>query len=44
VLEVNPNCYLKNSETFAAAAARAGTEYVPLIGRIAELANARYAR
>jgi D-alanine-D-alanine ligase len=44
VIEVNPNCYLERSGEFARAADRAGIGYEALIGRIAELAAARYAR
>ena len=44
VLEVNPNCYLRNGEVFAEAARHAGMEYPALIGRIVELAAGRYAR
>jgi D-alanine-D-alanine ligase len=44
VLEVNPNCYLRKGETFAASAERAGTDYDALIARIVELAGGRYAR
>jgi D-alanine-D-alanine ligase len=44
VLEVNPNCYLERGSEFARAAERAGIGYPELIGRMAELAAARYAR
>ncbi len=44
VLEVNPNCYLKRGEVFAAAAERMGLDYEALVGRIVELAAGRYAR
>jgi D-alanine-D-alanine ligase len=44
VLEVNPNCYLEREAEFARAAQKAGIEYHALIGRIVELAGARYAR
>jgi D-alanine-D-alanine ligase len=44
VIEVNPNCYLERDSEFARAAARGGFEYDALIGRIIELAAARYAR
>ena len=44
VIEVNPNCYLREGEVFAAAAARAGLTYHALVARIVELAAARYAR
>ncbi len=44
VIEVNPNCYLERESEFARAAARGGLEYDALIGRILELAMARYAR
>ena len=41
VLEVNASCYLERSSEFATAAAAAGIEYTPLIGRIVELAEQR---
>ena len=44
VIEVNPNCYLEKRAEFATAAAKSGIEYPQLIGRIIELANARYSR
>lgn len=44
VIEVNPNCYLERESEFARAAQREGLEYEALIGRIVELARARYAR
>jgi D-alanine-D-alanine ligase len=44
VIEVNPNCYLERSGEFARAAAKSGIEHAALIGRIMELALARYAR
>jgi D-alanine-D-alanine ligase len=44
ILEVNPNCYLEKKSEFAMAAAAGGLEYDALIGRIVELASARYAR
>ncbi|HJQ20816.1 MAG TPA: ATP-grasp domain-containing protein [Gemmatimonadaceae bacterium] len=44
VIEVNPNCYLEQNAEFARAAERHGLSYEALIGRILELANARYAR
>lgn len=44
VIEVNPNCYLERESEFARAAGAAGMEYVDMIGRIVELAMARYAR
>jgi D-alanine-D-alanine ligase len=44
VIEVNPNCYLEKSGEFARAAEKGGLEYDALIGRIVELAAARYAR
>ena len=44
VIEVNPNCYLERESEFARAAARGGLEYDALVGRIVELAAARYAR
>ena len=44
VIEVNPNCYLEESGEFARAAAADGLEYDALIGRLIELASARYAR
>jgi D-alanine-D-alanine ligase len=44
VLEVNPNCYLERSGEFARAAAEAGIAHDALIGRIIELAQARYSR
>ena len=44
VIEVNPNCYLERSGEFARAAGEQGLEHAALVGRIAELALARYAR
>ena len=44
VIEVNPNCYLEREGEFARAAAHGGLDYDALIGRIVELAAARYAR
>ena len=44
VIEVNPNCYLERSGEFARAAAEHGLYHAPLVGRIMELALARYAR
>jgi D-alanine-D-alanine ligase len=44
VIEVNPNCYLERNAEFARAAQQDGIEYDALIGRIVELALARYAR
>jgi D-alanine-D-alanine ligase len=44
VIEVNPNCYLERESEFARAARRSGLEYDALIGKVVELANARYAR
>jgi D-alanine-D-alanine ligase len=44
VLEINPNCYLEKDAEFARAAAKSGLAYDALIGRIVELATARYAR
>jgi D-alanine-D-alanine ligase len=44
VLEVNPNCYLEKESEFARAARQHGLEYRALIGRIVDLARARYSR
>jgi D-alanine-D-alanine ligase len=44
VLEVNPNCYLEKESEFARAAEQHGLEYKALIGRIIDLARARYSR
>ena len=44
VIEVNPNCYLERTGEFARAAAEAGIAHEALVGRIMELALARYAR
>jgi D-alanine-D-alanine ligase len=44
VIEVNPNCYLERESEFARAAAAAEMGYEKLVGRIIELALARYAR
>ena len=42
VIEVNPNCYLERESEFARAAQKSGLEYQELIGRIIDLATARY--
>jgi D-alanine-D-alanine ligase len=42
VIEVNPNCYLERESEFARAAQKSGLEYQDLIGRIIDLATARY--
>jgi D-alanine-D-alanine ligase len=44
VIEANPNCYLEEKSEFARSAQRSGLEYAALIGRIVELASARYSR
>jgi D-alanine-D-alanine ligase len=44
VIEANPNCYLEQKSEFARAAQNSGLEYPALIGRIVELASARYSR
>ncbi|HEY3746300.1 MAG TPA: hypothetical protein VGL17_08680, partial [Gemmatimonadaceae bacterium] len=44
VIEANPNCYLEQKSEFARAAQSSGLEYAALIGRIVELASARYSR
>jgi D-alanine-D-alanine ligase len=44
VIEVNPNCYLERESEFARAAERKGLGYEGLVGRIVDLAMARYAR
>lgn len=44
VIEVNPNCYLERDSEFARAAAKDGMSYEQLIGRVLELALARYSR
>jgi D-alanine-D-alanine ligase len=44
IIEVNPNCYLERASEFARAAERDGLDYTALIGRILELASARYSR
>ncbi|HXT14550.1 MAG TPA: ATP-grasp domain-containing protein [Gemmatimonadaceae bacterium] len=44
VIEVNPNCYLERESEFSRAARQHGLAYDGLIGRIVELAAARYAR
>lgn len=44
VIEANPNCYVERESEFARAAAKSGLDYSALIGRIVELAGARYAR
>lgn len=44
VIEVNPNCYLEQKAEFATAAAKDGMSYAALIGRIVDLASARYSR
>jgi D-alanine-D-alanine ligase len=41
VIEVNASCYLEQSSEFAISAAAAGTTYVALVNRIAELALER---
>lgn len=44
VIEANPNCYLEKNSEFARAAEKSGLAYPALIGRIVELASARYSR
>jgi D-alanine-D-alanine ligase len=44
VIEVNPNCYLERESEFARAARQHGIDYEALVGRIIDLASARYAR
>jgi D-alanine-D-alanine ligase len=44
VIEVNPNCYLERQGEFSRAAEAAGLTHEELVGRIVELAQARYAR
>jgi D-alanine-D-alanine ligase len=44
VIEVNPNCYLERESEFARAAKQGGLEYEALVGRIVDLATARYSR
>jgi D-alanine-D-alanine ligase len=44
VIEVNPNCYLERSGEFARAAAETGIAHDALVGRILDLAQARYSR
>jgi D-alanine-D-alanine ligase len=44
VIEANPNCYLEQKSEFARAAEKSGLDYTALIGRIVELASARYSR
>jgi D-alanine-D-alanine ligase len=44
VIEVNPNCYLERNAEFATAAGKGGISYDALIGRIVDLASARYSR
>ena len=44
VIEVNPNCYLERTGEFARAAAEHGLDHAALVGRIMELALARYSR
>jgi D-alanine-D-alanine ligase len=44
VIEANPNCYLEEKSEFARAAQKSGLEYAALIGRIVQLASARYSR
>lgn len=44
VIEVNPNCYLEREAEFARAAGKCGLSYHALVGKIVELASARYAR
>ena len=44
VIEVNPNCYLERTGEFARAAAEGELDHGTQVGRIVELALARYAR
>jgi len=44
VIEVNPNCYLERQGEFARAAAESGMSHEALVGRIVDLALARYSR
>ena len=44
VIEVNPNCYLERGGEFARSAAEAGMTHEALVGRIVDLALARYSR
>ena len=44
VIEVNPNCYLEQESEFARASRKSGLEYDALVGRIVDLALARYSR
>jgi D-alanine-D-alanine ligase len=44
VIEVNPNCYLERESEFSRAARHSGMTQEALIGRIVDLAMARYAR
>ena len=44
VIEINPNCYLERKAEFARAADKCGLSYHALVGKIVELASARYAR
>ena len=44
VIEVNPNCYLERGSEFARAAHAHGLPFEELVGRIVDLASARYAR
>ncbi|HXD48086.1 MAG TPA: ATP-grasp domain-containing protein [Gemmatimonadaceae bacterium] len=44
VIEVNPNCYLERESEFARAVTRSGIGYDDLVGRLVDLASARYAR
>lgn len=44
VIEVNPNCYLERNAEFATAAAKGGMQYDDLVGRVVDLASARYSR
>ncbi len=44
VIEVNPNCYLEREGEFARAAVESGLTHEALVGRIMDLALARYSR
>jgi D-alanine-D-alanine ligase len=44
VIEVNPNCYLERGGEFARSAAETGMTHEALVGRIMDLALARYSR
>jgi D-alanine-D-alanine ligase len=44
VIEVNASCYLEKTSEFAVAAAAAGVDYVTLVNRVLEVAQARYAQ